>query len=83
MSSHFIVVATLTDSTPFEVLYGQERVLFEDRADAEKAVASFNADALWGPRGDLTPAQAGFTYEVREVDAEDLEPGGEFSAWAG
>lgn len=82
MTSHFIIVATLTDSTPFDVLYGQEPVLFSSREKAEGAAASFNADALWGPRGDLTPAQAGFAYEVREVDADDLAPGGEYAAWA-
>lgn len=80
--SKFIIVANLTDSTPFEVLYGQEQVCFDAREDAKVQAAAFNADALWGPLGNLTPAQAGFMYEVREVDTNDLAPGGEFAAWA-
>lgn len=79
--SKFIVVATITDGTPFECLYGQERVCFDSEAEAIDAADRFSQDPVWGKYGDRTAVEEGFHYEVREVNEDDLAPGGEFAAW--
>ena len=77
----FIVVATLTDSTPFEVLYGDNVVAFDDEALAQAQADDFNDECLWGKHGDLTPAQDGWSYEVQEVEEDEIAEGGEYAAW--
>ena len=76
MAKYIVTVADLTDSTPFEVLYGEDQVVFDDATEAQDQVDRFNADAIWGKNGDLMPEDVGFSYVVREVD-----PDGEFEAW--
>lgn len=60
----YIVTATADPSTPDAVLYGDAERVHATREAAQEVADELNADAVWGPNGDQTPAEVGFQYIV-------------------
>lgn len=59
--------------TPFDILFGQEDVVFAWKSEADTIADYLNTDQCWGPAGDQTAIEVGMEYYVEEMDVEALE----------
>ena len=75
-NAFFVVIASeiAGQSTPYDVLYGSEQVVFRSEAEAEAAAEEFNSALAWGRDGDKTGPEVGIEYFVQPCeDLDDVE----------
>jgi len=67
----YLVIASNTNGTPYENLYGDEQVAFLDLADAEAKAKELSSDPVWGVHGNQPASDFGMTYTVVAVENEN------------